>query len=121
MNSNTLPKALTFDDVLMLPAYSEVLPAEVCLNTRVTESIQLKIPFISSAMDSVTESRMAITMAQAGGIGVIHKNMEPDEQAAEVRAVKKFESILEAREKRVGDLEEVGNVRKLVGLFIVHC
>ena len=85
-------EALTFDDVSLVPAKSEVLPAETSTKTRLTRTIELGIPLLSAAMDTVTKARLAIAMAQAGGIGVIHKNMEPDEQAAEVRAVKKFES-----------------------------
>ena len=85
-------EALTFDDVSLVPASSEILPAETSTNTRLTRTIELGIPVLSAAMDTVTKARLAIAMAQAGGIGVIHKNMEPDEQAAEVRAVKKFES-----------------------------
>jgi IMP dehydrogenase len=87
-----LREAFTFDDVLLKPGLSDVLPSEVDIRTRVTGGIQLNIPIIASAMDTVTESAMAIAMAQAGGIGVVHRNMEPDEQAAQVRQVKKFES-----------------------------
>ncbi len=85
-------EALTFDDVLLVPAASSVLPSTADTRTRVTRSITLNIPLLSSAMDTVTESRMAITMAQAGGIGVIHKNLNVEEQAREVRRVKRFES-----------------------------
>ena len=85
-------KALTFDDVLIRPGLSEVLPADVDIRSRITRSIAVNIPIIASAMDTVTEAQMAIAMAQAGGIGVIHRNLEPDEQAAQVRQVKKFES-----------------------------
>ena len=85
-------EALTFDDVLLVPAASSVLPAQADTSTRVTDSIALNIPLLSSAMDTVTESRMAIAMAQAGGIGVIHRNLDLDAQAAEVRRVKRFES-----------------------------
>jgi IMP dehydrogenase len=87
-----LEEALTFDDVLLVPAYSEVLPRDVDLSTRVTRRIRLNVPVLSAAMDSVTEGRLAITMAQEGGIGVIHKNMSIDAQAREVARVKKFES-----------------------------
>ena len=85
-------EALTFDDVLLLPAYSTVLPKDVSLKTRLTRGINLNIPLISAAMDTVTESRMAIAMAQNGGIGILHKNMDISAQAAEVRRVKKFEA-----------------------------
>ncbi|HAH79904.1 MAG TPA: IMP dehydrogenase, partial [Gammaproteobacteria bacterium] len=84
--------ALTFDDVLLLPAYSQILPSEVTLNSRVSRNIALNIPMVSSAMDTVTEARLAIAIAQEGGIGVVHKNMQLEQQAREVRAVKKFES-----------------------------
>ena len=85
-------EALTFDDVLLLPAASSVLPSGADTSTFVTRSIRLNIPLLSSAMDTVTEARMAIAMAQAGGMGVIHRNLNPDEQAREVRRVKRFES-----------------------------
>ena len=85
-------EALTFDDVLLLPDYSEKLATDVSLQSRLTNAIQINIPLLSSAMDTVTESRLAIALAQAGGIGIIHKNMTAEEQAKEVRAVKKFES-----------------------------
>jgi IMP dehydrogenase len=87
-----IEEALTFDDVLLVPAMSNVLPADTQTNTRLTRTVELGIPLLSAAMDTVTESRLAIAMAQAGGIGVVHKNLEPEEQAAEVRKVKKFES-----------------------------
>ena len=85
-------EALTFDDVLLKPAASDVLPAQADTRTRLTRTVELNIPIISSAMDTVTEWRLAIAMAQAGGIGVLHRNMSPEEQASQVRAVKKFES-----------------------------
>jgi IMP dehydrogenase len=88
----TIPEALTFDDVLMRPGHSEVLPAETDLRSRVTRSISVNLPILSSAMDTVTEARLAIAMAQAGGIGVIHRNLTPEEQADHVRQVKRFES-----------------------------
>ncbi len=84
--------ALTFDDVLLLPAYSNVLPHQVQLNTQLTREIRLNIPLLSAAMDTVTEARLAITLAQEGGIGIIHKNMSIEEQARQVFKVKKFES-----------------------------
>jgi IMP dehydrogenase len=87
-----LTEALTFDDVLLVPAHSAVLPRDVSLATRLTRKIRLNLPIISAAMDTVTESRLAITMAQCGGIGIIHKNMTVERQAAEVRLVKKFEA-----------------------------
>ncbi|NNU80584.1 IMP dehydrogenase [Halovulum dunhuangense] len=85
-------EALTFDDVLLLPAASSVMPAQADTRTRLTRSVQLNIPLLSSAMDTVTEQRMAIAMAQAGGIGVLHRNLEIEEQANQVRRVKRFES-----------------------------
>ena len=87
-----LREAFTFDDVLLQPALSDVLPSEVDIRSRITRTIPLNVPLVASAMDTVTEARMAIAMAQAGGIGVIHRNLEPDEQAEQVRRVKKFES-----------------------------
>ncbi|MBT3198062.1 MAG: CBS domain-containing protein, partial [Gammaproteobacteria bacterium] len=85
-------QAFTFDDVLLLPAHSTVVPAQVSLRTRLTRDIELNIPLISAAMDTVTESRLAIALAQEGGIGIIHKNMSAKEQAREVLKVKRFES-----------------------------
>ena len=85
-------EALTFDDVLLIPAHSTVLPKDVSLNTRLTRGIELKIPLLSAAMDTVTEASLAISIAQAGGIGIIHKNMQLEEQARHVSRVKKFES-----------------------------
>ncbi|HQU48356.1 MAG TPA: IMP dehydrogenase, partial [Casimicrobiaceae bacterium] len=84
--------ALTFDDVLLLPAHSAVVPRDVLLRTRLTRGIELQIPVVSAAMDTVTESRLAIALAQEGGLGVIHKNLPPARQAAEVAKVKRFES-----------------------------
>jgi len=87
-----IQKALTFDDVLLLPAHSRVLPREVSLKTRLTRKLELNIPLVSAAMDTVTEARLAIAMAQEGGIGIIHKNLTPQAQAVEVAKVKRFES-----------------------------
>src|SRR5947199_1084452 len=88
----TLREALTFDDVLLKPGLSELLPSDADIRSRITRDIPLNIPIVASAMDTVTEAKMAIAMAQAGGLGVIHRNLEPEEQAAQVRQVKKFES-----------------------------
>jgi IMP dehydrogenase len=87
-----LTEALTFDDVLLVPALSAVLPRDVDLSTRLTRDIRLNLPIVSAAMDTVTEARLAITIAQCGGMGIIHKNMSIERQAAEVRLVKKFEA-----------------------------
>jgi IMP dehydrogenase len=91
-SNGSLPEALTFDDVLLKPGLSELLPSDADIRTRITREIPLNIPIIASAMDTVTEAKMAIAMAQAGGLGVIHRNFEPEAQAAQVRQVKKFES-----------------------------
>ncbi|MDO9247212.1 MAG: IMP dehydrogenase, partial [Phenylobacterium sp.] len=85
-------EGLTFDDVLLEPGASDVMPGQVDTATRFTREIRLNIPLVSSAMDTVTESRLAIAMAQAGGLGVLHRNMTPDEQAEQVREVKRYES-----------------------------
>lgn len=91
VRSSQILEGLTFDDVLLVPAYSEVLPANVSVTSRLTKKIELRIPLVSAAMDTVTESKTAITMAQEGGLGVIHKNMSPHDQALEVKRVKKSE------------------------------
>src|SRR3989442_12800989 len=85
-------QALTFDDVMLVPAASSILPNETDTRTRITREIELYIPLISAAMDTVTEGALAIAMAQAGGLGVIHRNLSVDQQAAEVRKVKKVEA-----------------------------
>ncbi len=90
--NGSLREALTFDDVLLKPGLSDVLPSEADIRTRITREIPLNLPIIASAMDTVTEAKMAIAMAQAGGIGVLHRNLEPEAQAEQVRRVKKFES-----------------------------
>jgi IMP dehydrogenase len=87
-----IEQALTFDDVLLVPRYSSILPREASLESRLTREIALNIPLISAAMDTVTEARLAIAMAQDGGMGIIHKSMSVEEQAKQVRTVKKFES-----------------------------
>mgnify|MGYP005842509625 CR=1 FL=1 len=109
--------ALTFDDVLLLPAYSEVLPSQVQLTTRLTREIQLNIPLMSAAMDTVTEARLAIAIAQEGGIGVIHKSMTIELQAREVRAVKKYESGVI---KDPITISPDATVRELLGLTREH-
>ena len=85
-------KAFTFDDVLLVPAHSKILPRDVSLKTRLTRTITLNIPLVSAAMDTVTEARLAIAIAQEGGIGIVHKNMSVPAQAGEVAKVKRFES-----------------------------
>src|SRR5512139_1722121 len=94
LNRDDLKLALTFDDVLLLPAESDILPKSVETATRLTRNISINIPIVSAAMDTVTEARMAIAMAQSGGMGFIHKNLTVEEQAAEVHKVKKFESAV---------------------------
>src|SRR5690606_27204875 len=85
-------EALTFDDVLLQPGHSEIMPGQTNIATKIAADIELNLPILSAAMDTVTEARLAIAMAQAGGIGVIHRNLSPLEQAEQVRQVKKFES-----------------------------
>ena len=113
MAQDGIPEALTFDDVLLMPAESAVLPAEVDISSRFTDSIQLNIPLISAAMDTVTESEMAIAMAQAGGIGVIHRNMSAEAQAAEVYRVKRFESGLVLDPVTVSPDSTIGELRRI--------
>tara|TARA_B100000029_G_scaffold424572_1_gene432445 strand:+ start:597 stop:2060 length:1464 start_codon:yes stop_codon:yes gene_type:complete len=113
MAQDGIPEALTFDDVLLMPAESAVLPAEVDITSRLTDSIRLNIPLISAAMDTVTESDMAIAMAQAGGIGVIHRNMSTEAQAAEVYRVKRFESGLVLDPVTVSPDSSIGELRRI--------
>ncbi len=128
-------ESLTYDDVLLIPAYSEVLPREVDIKSKFTQNIPLNVPLVSAAMDTVTESALAIGMAQEGGIGVLHKNMTIEKQAAEVRKVKRSESgmiqdpvtlrenatIGEAlaimRENKIGGIPIINHKRKLVGIL----
>ncbi len=123
--AGNFPEYLTFDDVLMKPGASSVLPAEVSTATRLTKSLKLSVPVISAAMDTVTEAPMAIAMAQAGGIGVIHKNLNPQEQAEQVARVKRFESgmvvnpITIAPEATLGDLVELKKRHKVSGIPVV--
>jgi IMP dehydrogenase len=106
-------EALTFDDVLLVPAASSVLPADADVSTHVTKSVRMNIPLLSSAMDTVTEARMAIAMAQAGGIGVIHRNLDPEAQANEVRRVKRFESGIVYNPITLTPDQTVGDARAL--------
>ncbi len=128
-------QGLTYDDVLLVPAYSEILPREVNVTTRFSRNISLRIPIVSAAMDTVTESRMAIAMAQEGGLGVLHKNMTIEEQANKVKKVKRSENgmiidpvtlhenavvgdaLTIMREFKIGGIPVVGNSNKLVGII----
>ena len=118
-------QALTFDDVLLLPDYSEVLPQDTDLSTKLTQDIDLKIPVVSAAMDTVTESKMSIALAELGGIGIIHKNMPIHDQAKEVTLVKKFESgivrepITISSDKKVGELIKLTQELKISGMPVV--
>ena len=115
MALNGAPReALTFDDVLLKPGLSDVLPSEADVRSRVTRQIALNIPIIASAMDTVTEAHMAIAMAQAGGIGVIHRNLEPELQAAQVRQVKKFESGMVVNPITIGPDASLADARILM-------
>ena len=119
-------EALTFDDVLLVPALSEVLPKDVSLKSRLTREISLNIPLVSAAMDTVTEHRLAIAMAQEGGIGILHKNMEVQDQARQVRLVKKFESgvvkdpISVTPETTVADLLRLTDSHNISGVPVVQ-
>ena len=120
--SNT---ALTFDDVLLVPDYSEILPNDVDLKTQLTNSLSLNIPLVSAAMDTVTESRMGIALSEQGGIGIIHKNLSSEAQASEVKRVKKYESgivrdpITIRSDKLVGELIQLTNELKISGMPVV--
>ena len=134
INERVQPEGLTFDDVLLVPAYSEVLPREVDIRTRFSRNIRLNIPIVSAAMDTVTEAPLAIALAREGGIGVIHKNMSIAEQAAHVRRVKRAENgmiydpvtiskentvgdaLNLMKENRIGGIPVVDGARKLIGI-----
>ncbi len=117
--------ALTFDDVLLLPAHSAVLPKDVNLSTRLTRGIALNIPLVSAAMDTVTEAKLAITLALEGGLGIVHKNMTPQEQAAEVLKVKKYESgvvrdpITVSPDTTIGEVMEITRINHISGVPVV--
>lgn len=119
-------EALTFDDVLLLPAYSNVMPRDVNLTTKLTRNITINIPLLSAAMDTVTESRLAIAMAQEGGLGILHKNMTIEEQANEVRKVKKFESgvvrdpITVSPTTTIGEVVELTRANSISGVPVVE-
>jgi IMP dehydrogenase len=121
-----IQKALTFDDVLLLPAHSRVLPREVSLKTRLTRKLQLNLPIVSAAMDTVTEARLAIALAQEGGIGIIHKNLAVAAQAAEVQKVKRFESgvlrdpMTIPPEMKVRDVIQLQREHKISGFPVVQ-
>ena len=120
-----LHEALTFDDVLLQPAYSDVLPRQVDLSTALTRELTLNIPIVSAAMDTVTESRLAITLAQEGGIGIIHKSMSIDDQATQVSRVKKYESgiisspITVAPETSIRDVIDLTQAHNISGVPVV--
>ena len=118
-------RALTFEDVLLVPAKSEVLPKEVCLKTKLTKNIELNVPFVSAAMDTVTEFEAAIAMARLGGIGIIHKNMDIETQAMQVKKVKRSESgmitdpITIKKEQTLQDAEDIMATYKISGIPVV--
>src|SRR5688572_3196640 len=134
-SSKFLAEGLTFDDVLLVPAYSQVLPREVEIRTWLTKSIQLNIPMLSAAMDTVTEAKLAIALAREGGLGILHKNMSIEQQVAQARKAKRSESGLildpitlheEAtigdaqllmKENRIGGIPIIDNKKKLVGIL----
>ena len=126
MLEDKIEEALTFDDVLLLPSYSEVLPGEVDVSTSLTSNIKLNIPLISAAMDTVTEAQTSISMAQEGGIGIIHKNFSIDDQASEVQKVKKYEGgmiinpLTVRPDNKVGDAINIMLTKNITGLPVIR-
>ncbi|AQQ60557.1 MAG: IMP dehydrogenase [Helicobacter sp.] len=122
---NLITKALTFEDILLIPAYSEVIPKEVCTQSMLTRNISLNIPFVSAAMDTVTEHKSAIAMARLGGIGIIHKNMDIESQVKEIRKVKKSESgiindpVFITADKTLNDAELIMQTYSISGVPVV--
>ncbi|MBK9299718.1 MAG: IMP dehydrogenase [Bacteroidetes bacterium] len=134
-NSKILKEGLTFDDVLLVPAYSEVLPREVSIQTNLTKALKINIPLVSAAMDTVTEAQLAIALAREGGIGILHKNMSIEKQAEQVRKVKRSESGLIVdpitlhpdatigdalkimKENKIGGIPIIDSNKKLVGIL----
>ena len=112
-------EALTYDDVSLVPAHSTVLPKDVSLETRLTRDLRLKLPIVSAAMDTVTESRMAIAMARQGGIGIIHRNLSPEDQAQQVRVVKRSESGMVQDPVTVGPEATISQLDELCGKYRV--
>ena len=113
MKNKILKEGLTYDDVLVVPAYSEVLPNSVNTKTYFSKNIKLNIPLVSAAMDTVTESGMAIALAEAGGIGIIHKNSSIEEQASQVRAVKKYESGVVRDPVTIQSIQTIADLKQL--------
>src|SRR5579885_1478480 len=126
MIEHPVPEALTFDDVLLVPAYSEVVPALVSTQTRLTHRIRLNTPLVSAAMDTVTESRLAIAMAQQGGLGIVHRNLTIEQQAAEIDKVKRSESgmivdpVTISPEQHISDALEVMRKYKISGVPVTQ-
>ena len=134
-NSKFVNEGLTFDDVLLIPAFSEVLPRQVDISTQLTRNISINVPLVSAAMDTVTESALAIAIARQGGIGFLHKNMSIDQQAEQVRKVKRSESglitdpitlkedatigeaLMIMQENKIGGIPIINDSRKLVGIL----
>ena len=125
MTLEKIRTGLTFDDVLLVPSESTILPSQICLKTRLTPNIDLNIPIVSAAMDTVTESDMAIAIAREGGIGFIHKNMSIEEQAAEVEVVKRYENGMIANpitltpDNTLMDMEAILHKYRISGLPVV--